>query len=195
MKTYNLYISLSLKEKQILSEEAKDHGMKLTGYVKSLLPLNQELHKKCLIINDPKRYQQIKKRDKVVKVYFTENELYALRIMAKDETVSRYIARTVLEDRNAIHINVQDHDLDFVSGVIEPLYSSIYQHFYNMKLLSTVNQDTITNILAEIREANSYLLQLCDYVKKNRRSIRDARLRDFRKCTKQYIDNFDFVEI
>ena len=195
MKTYNLYISLSLKEKQILSEEAKDHGMKLTGYVKSLLPLNQELHKKCLIINDPKRYQQIKKRDKVVKVYFTENELYALRIMAKDETVSRYIARTVLEDRNAIHINVQDHDLDFVSGVIEPLYSSMYQHLYNMKLLSTVNQDTITNILAEIRETNSYLLQLCDYVKKNRRSIRDARLRDFRKCTKQYIDNFDFVEI
>ena len=195
MKTYNLYISLSLKEKQILSEEAKDHGMKLTGYVKSLLPLNQELHKKCLIINDPKRYQQIKKRDKVVKVYFTENELYALRIMAKDETVSRYIARTVLEDRNAIHINVQDHDLDFVSGVIEPLYSSIYQHLYNIKLLSTVNQDTITNILAEIRETNSYLLQLCDYVKKNRRSIRDARLRDFRKCTKQYIDNFDFVEI
>ena len=194
MTVYNLYIALSFKEKQILSDKAKEQGMKLTGYVKSLLPLNQEPNKKTLVINDPKRYQQIKKRDKIVKVYFTENELNALKLMAKDETVSRYIARTIFEERNSIHIDVQDYDLDFVSGVIEPLYSSIYQYLYNMKLLSNVDQDILSQILTEIRETNSFLLGLCDYVKKNRRSIRDSRLREFRKSTQHYLDDFDLIE-
>ena len=107
METYNLCISLTLKEKQLLNEEAKKHGLRLTKFVKSLLPLTQE-GKKTLIITNPRKYQMTEKRDNVVKVYFTENELYALRIMAKCETVSRYIARTVLEDRNAIHIDVQE---------------------------------------------------------------------------------------
>lgn len=57
-------------------------------------------------------------------------------------------------DRNAIHIDVQDYDLDFVSGVIEPLYSSIYQYLYNMKLLSSVDQNTLSQILTEIRDTN-----------------------------------------
>lgn len=196
MENKKLYIPLNIREYNLLSDAATNQGMKISGFVKSLLPIKEETNYKPTIgINNPKRYQQNVQRNKSIKAYFTENELIAITHMANGESLSSFVARRAIQPDNTISLEIQDDDLDFVFSVVEPLYSSIYQYLYNMKLLSSIDQQLLEEILSNLKQSNEYLLGLCDYVRKNRRSIRDARLREFRKLSKVYECNYDFIDI
>lgn len=196
MSNYNLYITLSQQEKLLLQSEAKKRDMSLTGFVKSLLPLKEsDVAPPALYIPTDRIDYKIGSRKKCVKAYFTDTEMKAIEYMAGKEPLSRFVARRALQGENVLDIKIEDDDYYFVYSVIEPIYTSIYMYLHNLKGIKEIDSVTIENFICELEKSNTFLVNLTEYFKNNRRSLRKTRLRELRKLSNFLIKDYELYTV
>ena len=135
MKNYNLCVSLNPEEKAIVCALAAQHNMKPTAYVKSLICSQKPKQSKPVIfIPSAEVNYAIGSKSQCVKAYFTDNEMMALRYMARNEPLSRFVSRRALQGEN----------------VVEPIYTSIYMYLHNLKSINALEKDVIENFISEL---------------------------------------------
>ncbi len=196
MSNYNLYLTLSQKEKLLLQAEAKKRHLSLTAFVKSLLPLDGQSDDKPLMFipSDTVDYK-VSAKNQCIKAYFTDIEFKAIQHMANGEPLSRFVSRRALQGENVLNIKIEDDDYDFVFSVVEPIYTSIYLYLHNLKSIKAMDIDVIDKFISEIEKTNDQLIQLTEYFKKNRASLRKSRLRELRKLSDFYLDDYELISI
>lgn len=196
MKNYNLCVSLNPEEKAIVCALAAQHNMKPTAYVKSLICSQKPKQSKPVIfIPSAEVNYAIGSKSQCIKAYFTDNEMMALRHMAKNEPLSRFVSRRALQGENVLSIEIEDDDYDFVYSVVEPIYTSIYMYLHNLKSINALEKDVIENIISELEKSNRFLIKLTEYLKKNRRSIRKTRLNELRKLSNYLLKDYDLFSV
>ncbi len=196
MSNYNLYLTLSQKEKCLLQAEARRRELSLTAFVKSLLPVTEtENTKPSLFIPANDNAYKIGTKKKCVKAYFTDNEMKAIEHMAKDEPLSRFISRRALQGENVLNIEIEDDDYTFVYSVIEPLYTSIYNYLHNLKSINALDSKVMDDFISELKESNEHLICLTEHFKKNRASLRKTRLNELRKLSNFYLDGYELISV
>ena len=185
MKNYNLCVSLNPEEKAIVCALAAQHNMKPTAYVKSLICSQKPKQSKPVIfIPSAEVNYAIGSKSQCVKAYFTDNEMMALRYMARNEPLSRFLS-----------IEIEDDDYDFVYSVVEPIYTSIYMYLHNLKSINALEKDVIENFISELEKSNKFLIKLTEYLKNKRRSIRKTRLNELRKLSNYLLKDYDLFSV
>ncbi len=193
MRNYNLCVSLNPEEKALVTALAAKHNMKPTAYVKHLI-LSKE-NKPMMFIPGSDMSSEIGSKHQCIKAYFTDIEFKAIQHMANGEPLSRFVSRRALQGENVLNIKIEDDDYDFVFSVIEPIYTSIYLYLHNLKSIKAIDMDVIDKFIAEIEKTNDQLIQLTEYFKKNRASLRKSRLRELRKLSDFYLENYELISL
>lgn len=171
MKKYNLCVELTQKEQQLLKEAAARKKMTLSGFVKSLLPISEHKDlKPLLFLSTEGTNRSYAKKNKSIKVYFSEYEYAHLQIMSGNENISKYVARRALQGENVLKLEINHDDYDFVYGIIEPLYYSIYQYLFALKSTNELDQKDLEEFLDSLKKVNMNLLEICDFNQQLRKS-------------------------
>ena len=55
--------------------------------------------------------------------------------------------------------------------------------------------DVIDKFISEIEKTNDQLIQLTEYFKKNRASLRKSRLRELRKLSDFYLEDYELISL
>lgn len=195
MNEKKVYIPLNLREYELLKLEASRNGMKITGYIKSILPIHENNEKPTLYIPCAITHQQNIARRKVVKLSLTDYEYAQIVAAAGSQLISKYIIRCALQGQNVLRLTIFDEDLDFITDIIEPMYHDIYKALYLYKGSEALDNDLLTKLISEVKELNDQVLHIASQVKKNRQSIRQTRLRELQKRCDYIIKDYSLVSI
>ena len=196
MGKYNLCISLNQKEKALIIDKASKLNLKPTEYARKILLDTESDNKKPVMFIPPKNVEyKIGSKKKSVKAYFTDNEMKAIEHMAKGESLSGFVSRRALQGEHVLKIEINDDDYNFVYSVIEPLYNEIYLYLYGLKGLNEIKSADIEHFISELEKSNNHLVELTEYFKKNRASIRKSRLRHLIKLTDFYLKDYELISV
>lgn len=178
-QTYHPHIKVNVSqaEKNIIEELARQQNLSTSAFVKKqleqFLTTEETVNVSHEYLADCKNH--------IVKVPVSEYELLTIKNNAGAKTVAAYVRDAALNGTKVIRVEVYDDDIVDLMHRTQPQLTRIF-NIVNALQVQNKLQDSQYQKLEEILTSISKdIRNTASYVRKNRTSIRQTRLRELRK--------------